>query len=43
MTPAPAASTSLFAIFAIISLVLDQWTKVLARQHLRPRGRSAPR
>jgi signal peptidase II len=27
----------LFTIFTIISLVLDQWTKVLARQHLRPR------
>jgi len=28
----------LFTIFMIISLVLDQWTKVLARTHLRPRG-----
>ena len=28
----------LFSIFMVISLVLDQWSKVLARQDLRPRG-----
>jgi signal peptidase II len=28
----------LFGIFAVISLVLDQWTKVLARTHLLPLG-----
>jgi signal peptidase II len=28
----------LFTIFTIISLVLDQWSKVLARRDLRPRG-----
>ena len=41
MTDAPAPSArrkyALFTIFMIISLVLDQWTKVLARTHLRPR------
>jgi len=33
----------LFAIFTIVSLVLDQWTKVLARQYLRPRGPFRPK
>lgn len=33
----------LFTIFAIVSLVLDQWTKVLARQDLRPRGSLNPK
>ncbi len=28
----------LFGVFAVISLVLDQWTKVLARTHLLPLG-----
>lgn len=28
----------LFGIFGILSIVLDQWTKVLARTHLRPLG-----
>ena len=28
----------LFGVAAVISLVLDQWTKVLARTHLRPLG-----
>jgi signal peptidase II len=28
----------LFSIVAAINLALDQWTKVLAREHLRPRG-----
>jgi signal peptidase II len=28
----------LFTVFALISLILDQWTKALARQHLRGRG-----
>jgi signal peptidase II len=28
----------LFTIFAIISFALDQWTKILARRHLRPLG-----
>jgi signal peptidase II len=41
MTDAPTPSArrkyGLFTIFMIISLVLDQWTKVLARTHLRPR------
>jgi signal peptidase II len=33
----------LFTIFAIVSLVLDQWTKILARQDLRPRGSYNPK
>ena len=33
----------LFTIFTIISLVLDQWTKVLARRDLRPRGSYNPK
>ena len=33
----------LFTIFTIISLVLDQWTKMLARTHLRPRGPFRPK
>jgi signal peptidase II len=28
----------LFTIFAVISFALDQWTKILARRHLRPLG-----
>ena len=28
----------LFTIFALISFALDQWTKILARRHLRPLG-----
>jgi signal peptidase II len=36
------ASTSrkylLFGVFFALSLALDQWTKALAREHLRPRG-----
>lgn len=33
----------LFGLFAALSLVLDQWTKVLARQYLRPRGPMNPK
>jgi len=33
----------LFGIFAALSLVLDQWTKALARQYLRPRGPMNPK
>ena len=28
----------LFTIFTVISFALDQWTKILARHHLRPLG-----
>ena len=35
-TPAGARRYVLFGIFAAISIVLDQWTKVLAREVLRP-------
>ena len=34
---------TLFTIFAIVSLVLDQWTKILARRDLRPRGSYNPK
>ena len=33
----------LFSVFLIISLVLDQWTKVMARSELRPRGPFNPK
>jgi signal peptidase II len=33
----------LFSLFTVLALVLDQWTKVLARQHLRPRGPFHPK
>jgi lipoprotein signal peptidase len=33
----------LFTIFTIISLVLDQWTKILARRDLQPRGPYNPK
>ena len=32
-----------FGVFATLSLVLDQWTKVLARDDLRPRGPLNPK
>jgi len=41
--PSARRKYTLFSIFAIISLVLDQWTKILAREHLRPRGSSHPK
>jgi signal peptidase II len=34
----PGRKYLLFTVFAVISLILDQWTKVLARQHLRGHG-----
>jgi signal peptidase II len=33
----------LFTVFAVLSLVLDQWTKVMARDVLRPRGPFNPK
>ena len=33
----------MFSIFALIALVLDQWTKVMARTSLRPRGPFNPK
>jgi signal peptidase II len=33
----------LFTIWGLISLILDQWTKILAREQLRPRGPSNPK
>jgi signal peptidase II len=33
----------LFGIFTLLSLVLDQWTKILVRQDLRPRGPFNPK
>ncbi len=42
MTPAR-RKVVLFSVFAALSLVLDQWTKVLAREYLRPRGPMNPK
>ena len=42
MTPA-VRKYLLFSIVAAISLALDQWTKVLARTHLKPRGSFNPK
>jgi signal peptidase II len=33
----------LFAVFTALSLILDQWTKILARADLRPRGPFNPK
>jgi signal peptidase II len=33
----------LFSVFTVVSLVLDQWTKVMARDVLRPRGPFNPK
>ena len=33
----------LFSVFTVLSLVLDQWTKVMARDVLRPRGPFNPK
>jgi signal peptidase II len=33
----------LFTVFAVVSLVLDQWTKAMARDVLRPRGPFNPK
>lgn len=33
----------LFTVFAVVSLLLDQWTKVMARDALRPRGPFNPK
>ncbi|HEY6477616.1 MAG TPA: signal peptidase II [Polyangia bacterium] len=33
----------LFSMFAVVSLLLDQWTKVMARDVLRPRGPFNPK
>ena len=40
---APARKYILFGAFAVISIVLDQWTKVLAREVLRPLSPGNPR
>ncbi|HXU61688.1 MAG TPA: signal peptidase II [Polyangia bacterium] len=42
MTPAR-RKIFLFSVFAALSLVLDQWTKALAREYLRPRGPMNPK
>lgn len=42
MTPAR-RKIFLFSVFAALSLVLDQWTKALARDYLRPRGPMNPK
>jgi signal peptidase II len=33
----------LFSIYGVIGLILDQWTKIWAREHLRPRGPFNPK
>ena len=33
----------LFGIFTLLSLILDQWSKILVRQDLRPRGPFNPK
>jgi signal peptidase II len=44
-SPSPSARRKylLFTIFGLISLALDQWTKILARRDLRPRGSYRPK
>jgi signal peptidase II len=39
----PARKYILFGVFAVVSIVLDQWTKVLARDVLRPLGPYRPK
>ncbi len=39
----PARRYVLFGVFAVVSIVLDQWTKVLARDVLRPLGPYRPK
>jgi signal peptidase II len=39
----PARKYVLFGVFAVVSIVLDQWTKVLARDVLRPLGPYRPK
>jgi signal peptidase II len=34
---------TLFAVFALVSVIFDQWTKVWARRELRPRGSYNPK
>jgi signal peptidase II len=41
--PAPARKYVLFGIFAAVSILLDQWTKVLARSALKPLGPYNPK
>lgn len=41
--PSGARRYVLFGIFAVISIVLDQWTKVMAREVLRPLGPYNPK
>jgi signal peptidase II len=39
----PARKYVLFGIFAVVSILLDQWTKILARDTLRPLGPYNPK
>ena len=43
MSAGPRRKYVLFFLFAVLSLVLDQWTKQLARQYLRPLGPFHPK
>ena len=38
----PRARNILFTVMAVVSIVLDQWTKVLARTHIKPLAGSRP-
>jgi signal peptidase II len=41
--PSERRKWTLFTLFALLSIALDQWTKVLARQYLRPLGPYRPK
>jgi signal peptidase II len=43
MSAPPSRKYVLFGAFLALSLVLDQWTKALARTHLRPLGPFSPK
>src|SRR3954447_17092670 len=43
VTPGDKRKYVLFGVFAVLSIVLDQWTKALARTHLRPLGPWQPK
>jgi signal peptidase II len=42
-TPSPSRKYVLFGTFLVLSLALDQWTKSLAREFLKPRGAFNPK
>ena len=42
-TASPTRKYVLFGVFAVVSILLDQWTKILARNTLRPLGPHNPK